>query len=85
MSVVILVPSTPAVREYQKLQSVINSRIAETNQPAEWRFWNQRLHTQATEIASEYDLSVIELVDAWLEWCDKVDAARADYIAKAGA
>jgi len=68
--------ASPYVMAYQKLQSVINRKISETNRPEDWRFWNNRLHNGATEIAETYGVSIFQIVDEWEIWGDAVEAER---------
>lgn len=70
------------VMAYQKLQSVIARKISETSRPEDWRFWNQRLHDGATEIAETYGVSIFQIVDEWESWAESVDIQRKRIIAE---
>lgn len=79
------ITATHSVREYQKLVSLVNRRLAESSSIENTQFWHEFLHQRALEIASEANIGIFELVESWIEWTESVDAARADYMSKVGA
>lgn len=67
---------TEAVREYQRLNSLITRRINESNGPADRAFWVRLHEAKALEITAKFEVSMSELVDSWIEWTETVEAER---------
>lgn len=84
-SIIPAIKATPAVIEFQKLHALVERRTPANADADTIRFWINIYSDRAEEIANTYGMTTLELVNAWCEWTDSVDAARADYIAKVGA
>ncbi len=68
--------TTEAIREYQKLQHLVNRRIEETDNTDIKKFW-VRLHAEkAAEIAQAHSLTIFDLVDQWETWAEAVEKER---------
>lgn len=84
-SIIPAIKATPAVIEYQKLSALVDRRTPAGTDLDSIRFWLNLYSERGLEIANRYNMTMLELVDAWCEWTASVDAARADYMAKVGA
>lgn len=77
MSVVIKVKSpSPAVQEFQVLNSFINRKIDQSSSKEERGFWSGQYQIRTNEISKQYGISVSDLVDSWVSWVDAVEVAR---------
>jgi hypothetical protein len=74
---VIKVPATPAVMEFQILNSKIANRLAGTNQSSGVAYWLQEMDTRTKTIAEAHGLTVEALITEWESWYALVEIARA--------
>lgn len=78
----ILVSTTPAVMEFQKLNAMVSSRVANTSQSSEIIYWQNEMAVRTHEICKNYDITVDALITQWESWCASVEVAQSQ--AKAG-
>ncbi len=74
---------TAGVREYQKIQHLVNRRIQETDNTDIKKFWVNLHAEKAAEIAQANSLTIFQLVEAWETWTETIEKERAE-IRKAG-
>ena len=75
---------TEAIREYQKLQHLVNRRIEETDNIDSKKFWVNLFFEKTKEIAQAHSLTIFDLIDQWETWAETVEKER-EAIRKAGA
>ena len=74
---------TAAVREYQRLQHLVNRRCNENQDLETKKFWVNVGYEKAAEIAQANNLTIFDLVDAWETWTETIEKEREE-IRKAG-
>ena len=74
---------TAAIREYQKLQHLVNRRCRENDDLETKKFWVTLGYEKAAEIANTHSLTIFELIDAWETWTETIEKEREE-IRKAG-
>ena len=74
---------TEAVREYQKLQHLVNRRCEERQDLETKKFWINIHNEKTAEIASAHGLTIFSLIEAWENWVEAVDKKRDEIRGKA--
>lgn len=74
---------TAAVREYQRLQQLVNRRCNENKDLETKKFWVNVGYEKAAEIAQANNLTIFDLVAAWETWTETIEKEREE-IRKAG-
>lgn len=80
-SIRIEVPATPAVRAYQRATALFERKTNGVSL-SELQFWNARFAEAVERICEEHETTAEAVATAWLEWCDAVDLARAEYLVR---
>ena len=76
-NIVVKVPASPAVKEFQILNSKIGNRLANTNQSSGVEYWMNEMDVRTKAIAEAHGLTVVALIEQWESWYASVEVARA--------
>ena len=76
------VKASQAVLAFNKINAIVSNQLAKNVQRENIPFWINLMETRTNEIAKQYNMTVIQLIDQWEMWYAACEAAQAK--AKAG-